>query len=125
MLGLRFCARAFSICGKWGPFFIAVRGPLLIAASLVEEHRLQTRRLTNEETEVQRGTDKPKSYSQELSEQFVSPGRRSPRSLARPGHTGEAPSWRGAWEWPSGPVSVGGSFADPFGALPPFSPEGF
>ena len=41
MLGLRFCARAFSSCGKWGPLFIAVRGPLTIAASLVEEHRLQ------------------------------------------------------------------------------------
>ena len=26
MLGLRFCARAFSNCGKWGPLFIAVRG---------------------------------------------------------------------------------------------------
>ena len=25
--GLRFCARAFSSCGKWGPLFIAVRGP--------------------------------------------------------------------------------------------------
>ena len=24
MLGLRFCARAFSSCGKWGPLFIAV-----------------------------------------------------------------------------------------------------
>ena len=24
-LGLRFCARAFSSCGKWGPLFIAVR----------------------------------------------------------------------------------------------------
>ena len=35
MLGLRFCARAFSSCGKWGPLFIAVRGPLTIAASLV------------------------------------------------------------------------------------------
>ena len=32
MLGLRFCARAFSSCGKWGPLFIAVRGPLTIAA---------------------------------------------------------------------------------------------
>ena len=39
MLGLRFCARAFSSCGK--------RGPLTIAASLVAEHRLQTRRLSN------------------------------------------------------------------------------
>ena len=45
--GLRFCARAFSSCGKWGPLFIAVRGPLTIAASLVAEHRLQTRRLSN------------------------------------------------------------------------------
>ena len=47
VLGPRFCARAFSSCGKRGPLFIAVRGPLTIAASLVAEHRLQTRRLTN------------------------------------------------------------------------------
>ena len=47
VLGLHFCARAFSSCGKWGPLFIAVRGPLSIAASLVAEHRLQTRRLSN------------------------------------------------------------------------------
>ena len=47
VLGLRFCARAFSSCGKWGPLFIAVRGPLTIAASLAAEHRLQTRRLSN------------------------------------------------------------------------------
>ena len=47
VLGLRFCVRAFSSCGKWGPLFIAVRGPLTIAASLVVEHRLQTRRLSN------------------------------------------------------------------------------
>ena len=47
MLGLRFCARAFSSCGKWGSLFIAVRGTLTIAASLVAEHRLQTRRLSN------------------------------------------------------------------------------
>ena len=40
VLGLRFCARAFSSCGKWGPLFIAVHGPLTIAASLVAEHRL-------------------------------------------------------------------------------------
>ena len=39
VLGLRFCARAFSSCGK--------RGPLTIAASLVVEHRLQTRKLSN------------------------------------------------------------------------------
>ena len=47
MLGLRFCARASSSCGKRGPVFIAVRGPLTIAASPVAEHRLQTRRLSS------------------------------------------------------------------------------
>ena len=47
MLGLRFCARAFSSCGKWGPLLITVRGPLTIAAPLVAERRLQTRRLSN------------------------------------------------------------------------------
>ena len=47
VLGLRFCARASSSCGKRGPFFIAVRGPVTIAASLVAEHRLQTCRLSN------------------------------------------------------------------------------
>ena len=47
VLGLRFCARAFSSCGKQGPLFIVVHGPLTIMASLVAEHRLQTRRLSN------------------------------------------------------------------------------
>ena len=47
VLGLRFCARAFSSYGKRGPLFIAVRGPLTITASLVAEHRLQMRRLSN------------------------------------------------------------------------------
>ena len=52
VLGLCFCARAFDSCGKRGPLLIAVRGPLiiaasLVAASLVAEHRLQTRRLSN------------------------------------------------------------------------------
>ena len=47
VLGLRLCARAFSSCGKRGPLFIAVRGPLTIAASLVAEHRLQTLRLSS------------------------------------------------------------------------------
>ena len=46
-LGLRFCARAFSSCGERGPLFIAVYGPLTVAASPVAEHRLQTRRLSN------------------------------------------------------------------------------
>ena len=47
VLGLRFSARAFSSCCKWGPLLIAVRWPLTIAASLVAEHRLQTRRLSS------------------------------------------------------------------------------
>ena len=47
MLGLCFCARAFSSCGERGTLFIVVRGPLTIAASLVAEHRLQTCRLSN------------------------------------------------------------------------------
>ena len=47
VLGLHFGARAFSSCGKWGPLFIAVRAPLIITASLVAEHRLQTCRLSN------------------------------------------------------------------------------
>ena len=47
MLGLRFCARASCSCGKRGPLFTVVRGPLTIAASLAAEHRLQTRRLSN------------------------------------------------------------------------------
>ena len=46
VLGLCLCARAFSSCGERGPLFIAVRGPLIIAASLVAEHKLQTRRLS-------------------------------------------------------------------------------
>ena len=57
VLGLRFCPRAFSSCGERGPLFIVVRGPLTIAASLVAEHRLQTRRLSNcgSRTELLRG----------------------------------------------------------------------
>ena len=47
VLGLPFCARAFSSCGKRGPLFMAVRGPLTVAASLAVEHRFQTRRLSN------------------------------------------------------------------------------
>ena len=47
VLGLRFCARAFSSCGKWGPLLIAVRRPLTIKASLVAEHGLQTCRLSD------------------------------------------------------------------------------
>ena len=47
VLGLRFCARAFSSCGKRGLLFITVHEPLTVAASPIAEHRLQTRRLSN------------------------------------------------------------------------------
>ena len=47
VLGLCFCVRAFSSCGKRGPLFIAVLRPLTVAASLVAEHRLQMRRLSS------------------------------------------------------------------------------
>ena len=47
VLGLRFCARAFSSCGERGPLFVMVRGPLTVVASLVVEHRLQMRRLSS------------------------------------------------------------------------------
>ena len=61
VLGLRFCASAFSSCGERGPLFIAVRGPLTIAASLVAEHRLQTRRLSScgSRAQLLRGTWDP------------------------------------------------------------------
>ena len=47
VLGLHFCARAFSSCGERGPLFIVVRGSLIVVASLVAEHKLQTRRLSS------------------------------------------------------------------------------
>ena len=47
VLGLSFCVRAFSSCGKWGPLFIAVHGPLTIAASPAAEHMLQTHRFSS------------------------------------------------------------------------------
>ena len=62
VLGLRFsCARAFSSCGKQGPLFIVVCGPLTIVASLVAEQRLQTRRLSSCGSQAQplRGTWDP------------------------------------------------------------------
>ena len=61
VLGLRFRARALSSCGEWGPLFIAVRGPLTIAASPVAEQRLQTPRLSSCGSRAQplRGTRDP------------------------------------------------------------------
>ena len=61
VLGLRFCVRALSSCGKRGPLLITVRGPLTITASLVAEHRFQTRRLSNcgSRAQLLRGTWDP------------------------------------------------------------------
>ena len=53
VLGPRCCAWAFSSCGKRGPLFIVVRGPLTIAGPLVAEHRPQTRRLSGCDTQAQ------------------------------------------------------------------------
>ena len=38
-LGLRCRTWAFSSCGEWGLLFVAVRGLLVVVASLVSEHR--------------------------------------------------------------------------------------
>ena len=45
--GLTISRPTASSCGKWGPLFIAARGPLTIAASLVAEQRLQMLRLSS------------------------------------------------------------------------------
>ena len=39
-LGLRCCMRAFSSCGERGLLFVAVRGLLVVVASLAAEHGL-------------------------------------------------------------------------------------
>ena len=44
VLGLR-CMRAVSSCGEWGLLFVALRGLLIVVASLVAEHGLQARGL--------------------------------------------------------------------------------
>ena len=38
--GLRWCSWTFSSCGERGLFFVAVRGLLIVVASLVAEHGL-------------------------------------------------------------------------------------
>ena len=40
MLGLCCCTQAFSSCGGQGLLFVAVRGLLIVVASLVAEHGL-------------------------------------------------------------------------------------
>ena len=46
-MGLRCCTRAFSSCSERGLLFIAVRGLLIVVASLVAEHGLQARGLSS------------------------------------------------------------------------------
>ena len=92
VLGLRFCARAFSSCGEWGPLFIAMRGPLTVAASPVAEHRLQTRRLSScgSRAQLLRGMwDLPRPGYEPVSPCI---GRQNPNHCA----TREAPS---LWFW--------------------------
>ena len=45
VLGLRCCTRAFSSCGEQGLLFVALRGLLIVVASLVAEHGLQAQGL--------------------------------------------------------------------------------
>ena len=61
VLGLRFCARALSTCGKRGPLPIAARGPPTAAAPPAAEHGLQTRRPSSHGSRAQllRGTWDP------------------------------------------------------------------
>ena len=46
-VGSSFLCEGFLQLWEAGPLFIAVRGPLTVVASLVAEHRLQTRRLSS------------------------------------------------------------------------------
>ena len=85
VLGLRFCARAFSSCGKRGPLLIAVRGPPIIAASPAVEHRLPTLKLSNCGSRAQplRGTWDPPRPGLEPAAPPASAGRLS--TTAPPG----------------------------------------
>ena len=40
VVGLHCCTRAFSSCGELGALFVAMRGLLIVVASLVAENRL-------------------------------------------------------------------------------------
>ena len=105
VLGLRFCVRVFSSCGKRGPLFIAVRGPLTIAAPLVAGHRLQTRRLSNCGSRVQplRGMwDLPRPGLEPVSPALA--GRLS--TTAPPGKPNHRSFWEREFEWPQRPDCI-------------------
>ena len=100
-LGPRFCARAFSSCGKRGPLFIAVRGPLTIVVSPVAEHRLQTHRLSSRGSRAQslRGTWDPPRPGLEPASPALAGGLSTTAPPGKPGRrilnhcaTREAPS---------------------------------
>ena len=67
VLGLRFCARAFSSRGKWGHSSSRCAG-LSLSWPLFVEHRLQTRRLSNcgSRAELLRGMQDPPRPGLEL-----------------------------------------------------------
>ena len=101
VLGLRFYARAFSSCGERGPLFIAVRGPLTVAASLVAEHRLQTHRLSNCGSRAQslRGMwDPPRPGREPVSPALAG---RLP-TTAPPGKPNQSYSWNPSTTWLQG-----------------------
>ena len=84
---------------------------LIKAKSTPKNFILGSSHLTDEEMEIRGGT-----YKAQVSQSGTVQAVREPRhpALPGPGLTGEAPSWRNAWE-----------FAEPSGALLPFSAEGF
>ena len=90
------CWGFISVWGKRGPLFIAVRGPLTIAASLVAEHRLQTRRLSSRGSRAQllRGMwDLPRPGLEPVSPALA--GRLSP--TAPPGQPHPGAFWKPHW----------------------------
>ena len=52
-LDLRCCERAFSSCSEWGLPFVAVRGLLIVVASLVVERGLLVCRISSCGTRAQ------------------------------------------------------------------------
>ena len=104
VLGPLFCVRAFSSCGKRGPLFIAVWRPLTTASSLVADHRLQTRRLSNcgSRTQLLCGMwDLPRPGLEPVSPALAGrlsttapPGKPPPEALTTTAPAQEAQTWR-------------------------------
>ena len=97
MLGPRLCVQAFSSCGERGPLPIAARGPLIVVASLVVEHRLHMRRLSScgSRAQLLRGMwDPPRPGLEPVSSALA--GRLS--TIAPPGKPLSGYSWFW-WPW--------------------------